>query len=684
MLEAIAGSTAHRGIAMRAGFLRLLAFAALLGCNTVASAQNQHIALDGNLAEGQSVTNTIRIVGWAITPQSSGHVEVLVDDSPAGKAAYPLSRQDVPDSGFALELDTTAHANGVHTISARSLSPTGTPIASASRTLRFANVPARGAIDAPRFRDPAAGVIGVSGWALAEGGFGLLEVQVDGRFAASADWGAARPDVQAAFPEYGIANAGFHATLDLATLGLARGYHRITVVGIDGTGTRRAVAESEFFYTVGRAGSSHLDLPAQGASLATGGSLRVAGWTEGDVPARQVEVFVNDRLAGVITDMGVPRPDVTAAFPQARNVRGFDATIPSLGLGLGRHRITAVVTDSRGLRANMDVFTGPLYFDVVASERVYGAHLRPQNDYAATIAAYTRAVAAAPGIVMYFQPWRVASGNCSPFDAYPYLPEAVRSAGALPLITWEPLQEGSGSAQHAFSYDRILAGAHDECIAQFARDVRGFRTPVLIRLAHEMNGNSNSWTGIANGNNPPGYVAVFRKVVDMFRAEGASNARFVWSPDHASPPEVPQPASEIRNYYPGDGYVDFIGVSGYNWGNDPLRGGGWVSAEQLFSNFLGAMSRDAPGKPVLITEIGSVPGYADFSRADWYREAFAFFSSRKDLKGVVWFNDFAFADSSLPDFRYTGTPGLAPVSAAETAVMKELIQGYQRPATTGP
>jgi len=147
----------------------------------------------------------------------------------------------------------------------------------------------------------------------------------------------------------------------------------------------------------------------------------------------------------------------------------------------------------------------------------------------------------------------------------------------------------------------------------------------------------------------------------MFRAAGATNAKFVWAPDHASPPEVPSPSSEIRNYYPGNGYVYFIGVSGYNWGNDPQRGGGWVSAAQVFGTFLGLVNRDFPGKPIIIAEVGSVPSYAGNVRGDWYKDALAIFGAHKEVKGIVWFNDFAFALTTLPDFRITNTPGLPAV-----------------------
>ncbi|MBK8739114.1 MAG: hypothetical protein IPM02_05970 [Betaproteobacteria bacterium] len=650
---------------------------ALLLAAPQTKAQTPQIAFDSNLANGQQVANTIRIIGFAITPQSAGYVEIDVDTQSLGRAAYPLQRTDVPNSGFIMEIDTLDFPNGNHVIKATGFTAAGVSIGSVTRTLNFANVLAIGAVEAPAFRAAVAGEVTFTGWALASGGFKRLEVQIDGRFAGTADWGLPRSDIQQLHPEYGLANGGFRAVVNLDQLGLARGTHRVALVGIDGTDTRRHVADSEFEYTTGRAGKNALEVPSQGAQVSATSDLRIAGWTEGANPAARIDVYVNDRWIGSSTAVTMPRPDVPASFPGVQNVGGFDFTIPAFDLGRGRHYITAVVTDTAGLRGNVDFATGPRYFDVGDFQRLFGAHLRPAVDYAAAITQYTSEAGTAPDIVMYFQPWRTAAGACSVFNEFPFLPNRVSAAGARVMVTWEPLQDGAGAAQPGFTYASILGGAQDACISVYAQQVKDFGAPVLIRMAHEMNGNSNNWTGIANGNDPQGYINVYRKVVDMFRAAGATNARFVWSPDHASPPEVPAPASEIKNYFPGAGYVDFIGVSGYNWGNDPLRGGGWVTPEQTFDNFLNMILREFPGKPVLITEIGSVPGYAGNSRSTWYTDTFNFLAQRKDLKGIVWFNDFAFASTAQADFRITNTPGLPAVDAAETALVRGLIAAYR-------
>jgi len=669
---------------MRIGgsFLARSAFAAfalfLLAGAWPALAQTPQIGIDSNLAENQEVAGTIRVIGFAITPSSSGYVEIAVDNQNLGRAAYPLQRTDVPNSGFIMEIDTLNFPNGAHAIKASSFTAAGEAVAATTRNLRFANVFAKGAFEAPAPRTVVTGTVAFTGWALGDGGFKRLEVLIDGRFTGLANWGGPRSDIAAQYPEYGIANSGFSASIDLDVLGLAHGIHRVVLVGVDGKDTRRWVAVSEFSYGGGRAGRNALEVPAQAALVSSVGSIRVAGWTEGANPAAKVDVYINDRWVGSSTDVVRPRPDVVAtASPGATNIGGFDFTVPGYEIGRGPQRIVAVVTDTQGQKANVDFTTGPVTFYVSNSERLFGAHLRPAVDYAASIAQYTADAGVGPDIVMYFQPWRTSTGACATFNEFPFLPNKVIAANAKLMVSWEPLQDGAGSTQPAFTYAQILAGAQDACITAYAQQVKDFGQPVLLRMAHEMNGQSNNWTGIANGNDPQGYVAMYRKVVDMFRAAGALNAKFVWSPDHATPPEVPAPSSEIRNYYPGDGYVDFIGVSGYNWGNDPLRGGGWVTAAQLFGNFLDQVDRDFPGKPILITEIGSVPSYDGNVRSDWYNDTFAFLGARKEVKGIVWFNDYAFALTTFPDFRIANTPGLPAVNAAEIAVVKSLIAAYR-------
>lgn len=642
----------------------------------LAQAQSPKVAFDNNLTPNQVVKGVVRLFGFARTTNSQGYVEVAVDGQRIGRPAYPLFRTDVPNSGWGMELDTEAFANGNRLIEAFGYEKSGQLVESARLTLNFRNTPLRGVIESPGWRDPASGEIGIAGWALAEGGLKSMEILINGQRVADAQLGLPRSDVQAVFPEYGNATSGFRAVVNLGRLDLPRGFHRVDAVGITSAGDRKRMATSEIFHTAGRVGRSYVDFPTiNGSAEPAPSGLRVAGWSEGVSPARYVDVWLNDRPLGRVDGMFDNRPDVPPVFPAVTNVRGFDTTLDVRTLVSGPNRIRMVATDFSGIRTNLDTFTGPVQFTALKAPKLFGAHLRPANDYGGSIQIYRNEMFA-PDVVMYFQPWRTSSGACSPLNEYPYLPQRVTEAGAIPMITWEPLQEGA-SSQANFKLASILAGAHDECVRAYARQVKEFGQPVMIRFAHEFNGNSNHWTGDSNGRDPALYVAVWRKVVDMFNAEGATNALWVWSPDHASPPEVPQPASDLRNYYPGDAYVDYIGVSGYNWGNDPLRGGGWVTPQQVFRTFLDLVKRDFPGKGVLITEVGSVKGYGDFSRAQWYQEFFDYINTRTEVKGVIWFNDYAFANTSMPDFRVTNTPGFPAVNAAESAAFRAAAQGFR-------
>jgi len=128
------------------------------------SATAQQIAFDNTIQEGMTVINTVKIVGWAKTPASSGNVQIAVDNVPLGKAAYPLSRVDVPNSSFILEFDSLPLPNGLRTITATSFDAQGVSLASASIKINIANTPSKGVIEIedPGPRDPAVGDIGVT------------------------------------------------------------------------------------------------------------------------------------------------------------------------------------------------------------------------------------------------------------------------------------------------------------------------------------------------------------------------------------------------------------------------------------------------------------------------------------------------------------------------------------------
>jgi beta-mannanase len=148
-----------------------------------------------------------------------------------------------------------------------------------------------------------------------------------------------------------------------------------------------------------------------------------------------------------------------------------------------------------------------------------------------------------------------------------------------------------------------------------------------------MNGNWFPWSEGVNGNQPGEYVAAWRHVHDIFASVGAGNVSWVWCPN-VDPTAKFQ---GIDSLYPGDEYVDWTGLDGYNWG--PKKGG-WTSFDHLYRSTYDAIAETiAPSKPLMIAEIGSTQEGG--SKADWISEALAAIPAEyPKVRGVVWFDKF--------------------------------------------
>ena len=206
-------------------------------------------------------------------------------------------------------------------------------------------------------------------------------------------------------------------------------------------------------------------------------------------------------------------------------------------------------------------------------------------------------------------------------DTFPGQAEADDvAAGRTPMITWW----GTTLAD-------IANGSHDELILSRAAAVREFGHPVLIRWGAEMNGDWFAWSGSANGNDPRAFVVAWRRIVRLFASAGASNVSWVWAPNANSKPGGTDRRhwNNWRRYYPGDHFVDWVGIDGYNWG--PRYG--W----QSFASIFGPIYRDyAKRKPIMIAETSSVE--AGGSKQRWIADASRWIREHRAVKAVVWFD----------------------------------------------
>jgi hypothetical protein len=174
-----------------------------------------------------------------------------------------------------------------------------------------------------------------------------------------------------------------------------------------------------------------------------------------------------------------------------------------------------------------------------------------------------------------------------------------------------------------------VAGSYDAYIKASAQAAAAYGKQFQLRFAPEMNGSWAPWEGSVNGNTPALYVAAWRHVVSIFRAAGATNVQWVWSPNNG-------PTSTIASYYPGDSWVDVIGIDGYNWGSSL---GSWQSFTQVFGPAYAVVTSLSAVKPIQISETASAETGGD--KPAWITSAFLseIPTSFPRLIAVIWFDE---------------------------------------------
>jgi hypothetical protein len=231
----------------------------------------------------------------------------------------------------------------------------------------------------------------------------------------------------------------------------------------------------------------------------------------------------------------------------------------------------------------------------------------------------------------------------------------VVDAGSTPEVTWDPWNSNIGASSNPFPLQAIAAGTFDAYIAQFASAAASLGSPLLLRFAPEMNGNWLPWGIGVNGNTSAEYVAAYRHVHSIFDIAGASNVIWVWSPN-----VIGQPGTDPAADYPGDGFVDAVGIDGYNTGT-ATPGGVWQSPQQVFGATLSDVGNFAPGKPIVINETGS--SETGGSKAQWITELFGMMASSPSVVGFVWSEYVGRADWPIT------------TSASSIAAMRQALDG---------
>jgi glycosyl hydrolase family 26 len=232
------------------------------------------------------------------------------------------------------------------------------------------------------------------------------------------------------------------------------------------------------------------------------------------------------------------------------------------------------------------------------------------------VSAFARLAGRRPDLIGQYVGWN------APFDVA--AARAAWSYGALYYMAWEPFD---------MTLSAIASGQSNRYISQFARQVKAADIPIAISFGHEMNGNWYPWG--SSDASPASFVAAWRLIHAIFASEGATRVIWIWNPNVISASPVP-----LQPYYPGDAYVDWIGLTGYF----PMSGP--TTFAELFGPTMTEI-RQFTGKPFIVVETAVQSGPDEL---ECTRQLVSGVLRRKDVLGLVWFEyDKAGVDWSLAD-----------------------------------
>jgi hypothetical protein len=295
--------------------------------------------------------------------------------------------------------------------------------------------------------------------------------------------------------------------------------------------------------------------------------------------------------------------------------------------------------------------------------RQLGVYLPGGGGSASTLDEYASMVGRRPDIFLVFR-------NMGGPLLYSSEISNLRARGETPMVTLEPYLS-SGVA----SLPDIAAGKYDSYFRKEADAVRGLGMTVMIRFAHEMNLLSSDWGPNKAGNTGSAYADAWRHIVTVFREEGASNVKWVWAPN------VDYGGRPFNQFFPGDDYVDYVGLDGYNWGTS--GGESFAGFSKIFASSYATITA-LSSKPLIVTETAA--SEVGGSKAAWIEETFleTIPATMPRISAVIWFNENKERDwrvnssqASLDAYRkvvastlYGGTQ--TPVVKEQAPVVKEL------------
>lgn len=237
------------------------------------------------------------------------------------------------------------------------------------------------------------------------------------------------------------------------------------------------------------------------------------------------------------------------------------------------------------------------------------------------VASFARAAGRQPNLIGYFSGW------AQKFNAS--FAEKIYRHGVVPFIQIDPTDA---------SIEGIADGTYDDYLSAYAESVTDFGHAVVIGFGHEMNA---AWYPWGYRHVPAKvFVQAWRRIIDVFRSQGADNVTWLWTIQADGPRTGP-----IQDWWPGPKYVTWVGVDGY-----------YYRPADTFASVFGTtidQVRSFTSDPVLLSETAVGPQAGQFNKI---QNLFNGMAAYKTL-GLVWFDKPQDDGIYHQDWRIQDSPG---------------------------
>ena len=235
--------------------------------------------------------------------------------------------------------------------------------------------------------------------------------------------------------------------------------------------------------------------------------------------------------------------------------------------------------------------------------------------------------------------------------------------GIVPFIRMMPRDDfQAGERDPVFTLQRIIEGKFDDELLRWAHDAKRVHIPIIVEFGPEMNGDWFPWSGILNGgekkdgyghrqsaDGPERFRDAYRHIINLFRKEGVQNITWAF---HVFPPEEKSESNallkkwnNIKNYYPGDNYIDWIGLSVYGAVEPNSE---WKSFTDIMDIAYPIITEISADKPLAVFEFG-VAEYPQLgNKTEWIKNALESLESGRypRIKAISYWDEIWKDDSS--------------------------------------